>query len=130
MDRASKVRYYTRLVNGLLGAVGMWRERMSEPEKYGTFDNWEAVERHSSSWTEGLDVMISLACEVDPESAPILQNIKANINNLRIRNYQTMRSLEPISPPLPTPEEEAAAEAERLEAYRTGGANLLKENGA
>jgi len=47
-------------------------------------------------------------------------------NNEGLDYINRSKDLEPPDPPLPTPEELAKAEAERLEAYRTGGGNLVK----
>jgi hypothetical protein len=103
---------------------------MSEPEKYGTFDDWEYAEINGEALTELMDEMVALACEVDPESAQIFQRMKQNIIDLRITSYKIAEWIYGPNPPMPTPGEEAAAKAEKAEAYRTGGANLLPKRAA
>jgi len=126
MSRGAKIRRYLWRVNGLDRVIDQWRSQMSEPEKYGTFDDWEFTEAQGRGFTETMDEIITLACEVDPECVPLLTHMKETIVNLRMRNYELMKQLRDTpDPPLPTPEEEATAEDEKREAYRTGGASLL-----
>ena len=126
MSREAKVKRYTWRVNGLSRCIERWRSQMAEPEECGVFNDWEQCEAQGSGFTEGMDEMVALAAEIDPQCVPLLQSMKETIINLRIRNYELMKQLRDTpDPPLPTPEEKAAAEAEKREAYRTGGASLL-----
>jgi hypothetical protein len=129
MNRAAKIRRYLWRVNGLDRCIEIWRKQMAEPEEYGVFNDWEQCEAQGRGFTEVMDEMISLACEVDPESVPLLQHMKETVINLRIRNYEIMKGLETPDPPLPTPEEEVAAQVEKREAYRSCGVILPKEDG-
>lgn len=126
MSREDKIKRHAWWVGGLMGCIDYWRRQMAEPEQYGVFNDWEQCDAQGSGLADLMDDMIELACEVDPECVPILQNMKESIANLRIMNYKMMEKLHDTpDPPMPTPEEEADAEAEKAEAFRTGGANLL-----
>jgi hypothetical protein len=99
---------------------------MGEPDKYGTFNEWERCEAEGGIITSSVDELIALASKVDPESVSIWCQIKDGLINVRLSNYAIMKRIHVIpDPPMPTPEEEAAAESEKAEAYRTRGANLL-----
>ena len=127
MSREGKIKRYLWRVEGLWGCIEHWHKQMTEPEKYGVFNDWEQCEAQGTGLAELMDEMVDLAVEVDPECVPILKNMKNSIIDLRIRCYRIMKELETPDPPMPTPEEEAAAEAEKAEAYRTGGASLLRQ---
>jgi hypothetical protein len=130
MNRETKVKRYEWRVKFMGKVIDTWRGQMSEPERDGTFDGWRQTEIHGAGLTELMDEMVDLACDVDPGAVPLWLSMKKNLIDIRIANYKIARRIDsPPDLPLPTPEEEAAAEAERLEAYRTGGANLLKGNG-
>jgi hypothetical protein len=122
-----KVKRYAWLVKGMEKCVEVWLQMAREPDRKGTFDGWVGCEDQGRNMQAHIDEIITLACEVDPEAVQKWKKIRSNISDLRIYNYQLARAIDGPDRPLPTPEEEAAAEAERLEAYRTGGLSLLKD---
>jgi len=125
MAREEKVKRYEWRVKFLPGVIEFWRNQMSEPEEYGTFDDWKVCDNNSDGLTELIDEMISLACEIDPQAVKTLREMKGGIINIRISNYQIAKWIDGLCSPSLTPEEEAAAEIEKAEAYHTGGASLL-----
>jgi hypothetical protein len=128
LTREDKVDHYSWLVRWLTETLDAWRVAMSEPEKYGTFNEWEWCDAEGAIIAGSVDELIGLASEVDPEGVSTLCQIKDKLINIRVSNYEIMKRIHVIpDPPMPTPEEEAAAEAEKREAYRTGGANLLRK---
>lgn len=120
-----KVKRYAWLVKGMEKCVEVWLRMASEPDRKGTFDGWVSCENQGRGMSLTIDEIIILACEVDPESVQKWKRIRNNISDLRIRNYQLAKAIDGPDRPLPTREEETAAEAEKREAYRTGGASLL-----
>ena len=58
------------------------------------------------------------------------EDMKTRLIDLRLDIINWVKWFEVPDPPMPTPEEEAAAEAEKAEAYRTHGANLVGERPA
>ena len=131
LSMEEKVKRYEWYVKYMGKNIDTWRNQMFETERYGTFDGWRQCENQGQGMTETMDEMVALACDVDPGAVPLWLSMKKNLIDIRIANYKIARRIDgPPDLPLPTPEEEASAEAERLEAYRTGGANLLKGNGA
>jgi len=130
LSRGEKLKRYEWRMKFMWGCIEGWFRQMSEPEKYGTFNDWERCDNNGRMLPSLMEEMISLACEVDPESVPKFQNMKENIINIRIANYEIMRKIHCVpDPPLPTPQEEAAAEAEKKLAYETRGLNLLRKDG-
>lgn len=128
MSQEAKVKRYLWRVNGLVKCIEEWRSQLDEPEEFGVFNDWEQSEVQGEGMTGLMDEMVALACEVDPESVPFWRDTKDRIINLRIGGYKVMKELHTTpDPPMPTSEEEATAEAEKAEAYRTGGASLLKK---
>lgn len=126
LSREEKVKRYEWRVKFMGKVIDTWRGQMSEPERYGTFDDWRYAEIHGAGLTELMDEMAALACDVDPGAVPLWLSMKKNIIDIRIANYKIARRIDgPPDLPIPTPEEEVAAEVEKREAYRTGGANLL-----
>lgn len=128
MSQEAKAKRYLWRVNGLAKCIEVWHGQLAEPEEFGVFNDWEQSEVQGEGLTDLMDEMVVLACEVDPESVPLWKGIKDRIINLRIGGYKVMKELHTTpDPPKPTPEEEAAAETEKAEAYRTSGLNLLKK---
>ena len=128
MSREAKAEHYLWRVGGLMKCIQTWGVQMREPGLYGVFNGWEQCEAQGEGLTDLMDEMIALASEVDPETVVLWQQMKESIINLRIKNYEAMKRIHNTpDPPMPTSEEEAAAEAEKAEAYRTGGGSLLKK---
>lgn len=118
MSREDKVKRYLWQVNGLNGVIDTWRRQMSEPKEYNVFNDWEQCEAHGRGITELIDEMAELAVEVEPDAVPLWQQMRQTIADLRIIDYNTMKRLHDTpDPPMPTPEEEAAEEAEMVELY-------------
>jgi len=55
------------------------------------------------------------------------EDLRQRLINLRLDLMNWAKKFETPNPSVPTPEEEAAAEAEKAEAYRTKGASLLRQ---
>ncbi len=127
MSMESKAKRYAWLVKGMEKCVEVFLRMSTEPDQKGTFDGWVGCEDQGRNMQAHIDEIIALACEVDPESVQKWKRIRNNISDLRIRNYQLAKAIDGPDRPLPTPEEQAAADAEEREARRTGGLNLLKE---
>jgi len=134
MNKESKVKRYLWRVRGLSQCFQRWEEQLdqlvTEIDQYNTDDSWDNFEKNGEALRSLMNEMIELSIEVDPSDTQFWRDQKEWIINTRIRIYKMVRRLDGSpDPPLPTPEEEATAEAEKRQAYLTCGANLLKEDG-
>ena len=131
MNQKQKAQRYQWRVNGLMKCIDHWADNVRQPERDGVFDLWPLSELRGEGLTDLMVEMAELASEVDPQSVELWVKMRRDIINIRIKSYQIMKSIhEGFDRPVPTPEEEAAAEAERIEAYRTGGGSLVSEPAA
>jgi hypothetical protein len=127
MSSIGNLKAYQSDVKDVVRMIDDWEKQLSEPDRLGTFDEWEKADYLGKYLMGHLDTMANWAAEVDPQSVQLWKRFKQDIADIRIIAYQQAKFIDGPNRPVPTQPELDAAAVEEAEARRTGGASLVRD---